>query len=156
MGMALKLQQYLDNRGVEYDLTKHARTATAAQTAHASHISGHCLAKGVVLKRKDGYLLAVVPASRQVQLEAVGRSLDRPVSMATEEEIASLFPDCEVGAIPPVGAAYGLETIVDDSFEDVPDIYFEAGDHRSLVHITDKEFHNLMTECRYCHISGMA
>jgi Ala-tRNA(Pro) deacylase len=154
MGMALKLQQYLDDRGIAYDLTKHTRTATAAQTAHASHISGHCLAKAVVLKRKDGYVLAVVPASRRVELESVGRWLDRPVSMATEEEIATLFPDCDIGAIPPIGAAYGLETIVDDSFDNVADIYFEAGDHRSLVHISDKEFHNLMTDCRYCHISG--
>jgi Ala-tRNA(Pro) deacylase len=84
------------------------------------------------------------------------RWLDRPVSMATEEEIATLFPDCEIGAIPPVGAAYGLETVVDDSFDRVSDIYFEAGDHRSLVHISDKEFHNLMMDCRYCHISGTA
>jgi Ala-tRNA(Pro) deacylase len=156
MGMALKLQQYLDAQGIAYDLTKHTRTATAAQTAHASHISGHCLAKGVVLKRRDGYVLAVVPASRQVQLEAVGRSLDRPVSMATEEEIATLFPDCEVGAIPPIGPAYGLETIVDDSFDAVPDIYFEAGDHRNLVHISDKEFQNLMMDCRHARISGAA
>jgi Ala-tRNA(Pro) deacylase len=156
MGMALKLQQYLDAQGIAYDLTKHARTATAAQTAHASHISGHCLAKGVVLKRKDGYVLAVVPASRQVELDAVGRTLNRPISMATEEEIATLFPDCEIGAIPPIGAAYGLETIVDDAFEKVSDIYFEAGDHRSLVHISDREFHALMKDCQHCHITGMA
>jgi Ala-tRNA(Pro) deacylase len=156
MGMALKLQQYLDARGIAYDVTKHARTATAAQTAHASHVSGHCLAKGVVLKGKDGFVLAVVPASRQVQLDAVGRSLDRPVSMATEEEIAPLFPDCEIGAVPPIGAAYGLETVVDDAFDKVSDIYFEAGDHRSLVHISEKAFRDLMKDCRRLHISGTA
>ncbi|HDL85873.1 MAG TPA: YbaK/EbsC family protein, partial [Candidatus Acetothermia bacterium] len=68
----------------------------------------------------------------------------QPVALATEEEISALFPDCDTGAIPPVGAAYGLKTVVDESLEGHEDVYFEGGDHRSLVHLSGAEFHQLM------------
>ena len=86
----------------------------------------------------------VVPASRQVWLEEIGRWLARPVGLATEEEIGALFPDCEHGAVPPIAAAYGLTAVVDARLEGHEDIYFEGGDHRALVHVTGGQFHRLM------------
>jgi Ala-tRNA(Pro) deacylase len=97
-----------------------------------------------VVKHKNGYVVTIVPASRQVRLEEVGRWLDRPVALATEEEASALFPDCEQGAIPPIAAAYGLVGVVDASLEGHEHIYFEGGDHRALVHLTGAEFHRLM------------
>lgn len=144
MGIALTLKQYLDDSGIEYDVTTHKKTSTSSSTAEACHISGDSLAKGVVVKRDKGYLLVVVPASRQVELEKLGRWLRQQVELATEDEISELFCDCEKGAIPPVGAPYGLRAVVDETLEGRNDIYFEGGDHRTLVHLTGDQFQCLM------------
>jgi Ala-tRNA(Pro) deacylase len=144
MGIAIALQQFLDARSVPYEVVEHRRTGCSARTADASHVPSECLAKGVVLKHKDGYLLAVVPASRQVRLDEVGRWLDRPVALASEEEIGALFPDCEHGAVPPIAAAYQLASVIDADLDGQPDIYFEGGDHRALVHVKGEQFHRLM------------
>jgi Ala-tRNA(Pro) deacylase len=144
MGIAISLEQYLDGQGIAYDALKHDRTECAAESAAVGNIPSDSMAKAVVLSCRDGHVLAVVPASRQVQLEKVCLCIEQPVSLATETELTSLFPDCEAGAVPPIGAAYGLRTVVDDSLEAQKDIYFEAGDHRTLVHVRGDEFHRLM------------
>jgi Ala-tRNA(Pro) deacylase len=144
MAIAITLQQFLNARSVPYEVVEHKRTGCSARTADASHVPSECVAKGVVLKHKDGYVLAVVPASRQVQLQEVGRWLDRPVALASEEEVSALFPDCEHGAVPPIAAAYQLASIIDRDLEGRSDIYFEGGDHRALVHVTGEQFHRLM------------
>ena len=144
MGIAITLQQFLEAQNVPFDVLEHKRTGCSARTADASHVPSECLAKGVVVRHKDGYVLAIVPASRQVQLSEVGRWLNRPVALASEEELDALFPDCEHGAVPPIAAAYGLTAIVDACFEGHEDIYFEGGDHRTLVHVSGVQFHRLM------------
>ena len=144
MSIALTLQQYLDDQGIEYDVMTHEETRSSSLTAQASHVPGDCLAKGVVVKRKKGYLLAILPASRHVELNALGRWLKQPVGLATEEEINELFHDCNAGAVPPVGAAYGLRAVIDESLEGREDVYFESGDHRTLVHLSGANFHRLM------------
>jgi Ala-tRNA(Pro) deacylase len=144
MGIAITLQQFLEAQSVPYEVLEHKRTGCSQRTADASHVPSDCLAKAVMVRHKDGYILAIVPASRQVRLEEVGRWLKRPVALATEEEASALFPDCEQGAIPPIAAAYGLAAVVDASLEGREHVYFEGGDHRALVHVTGAEFHRLM------------
>ncbi len=154
MAIAITLQQYLDAQSVPYEVLEHKRTGCSARTADASHVPGECLAKGVVVKHREGYILAIVPASRQVRLEEVGRLLDRPVALATEEEACALFPDCEHGAVPPIAAAYGLRAVVDASLEERQDIYFEGGDHRALVHVTGGQFHRLFADAPHGQLSA--
>jgi Ala-tRNA(Pro) deacylase len=144
MGIAISLQQYLDGRAVAYEVMAHDRTSTSLETAHISSVPEDNLAKGVLIRRKDGYLLAIVPASCHVQLNEVGRWLKQPVGLATEEEVAAIFRDCEPGSVPPVAGAYGLPAVMDERLEGFNDIYFEGGDHRTLVHVTGAEFHRLM------------
>ena len=144
MGIASRLQRYLEEHGIQHDVTEHRKTSTSASTAGVSHISPDRLAKGVVVKHEKGYMLVVVPASRHVELKVLGRWLKRPVTLAGEEETIGLFPDCEEGAIPPVGAAYGLSTAVDESLDRQQEIYLEGGDHRTLVRLSGGEFRRLM------------
>ena len=144
MAIAITLQQFLEAQSVPYEVMEHKPTGCSQRTADASHVSSECLAKGVVVKHRDGYVLTVVPASRQVRLEEVGRWLDRPVTLATEAEASALFPDCEHGAVPPIAAAYGLASVVDASLEEHEHVYFEGGDHRALVHVTGPQFQRLM------------
>src|SRR5947207_77719 len=125
MAIALTLQQYLSDHGIHYELMTHELTKSASRTAQASHVPANRLAKGVVLTREGGYVMAILPASCKVRLNAVEQMLHCPVGMASEDEVSSLFPDCETGAVPPIGAAYALDCIVDDNLEHETDIYLE-------------------------------
>jgi len=102
---------------------------------------------------EGGYLMAVVPASHKVDLPAVRRQLDRRLGLATDRELLELFKDCEPGAWPPLGLAYGVDTILDQSLVDAPDIYFEADDHRALVHVSGSGFLKLMANAPRGQIS---
>jgi Ala-tRNA(Pro) deacylase len=153
MAISEKLQQFLADNGVDYDLIPHERSMTSARTAETSHVSGDCLAKGVVLKDEQGYLLAVLPASHQVELDAIVEQLMRPFDVAETREVERLFPDCDRGAVPPVGRAYGLDVLVDDSLAAQPEIYFESGDHTNLVHVDRSSFDRLMQGARHGRFS---
>ncbi len=144
MSIASTLQQYLESQRVPYDVMTHDRTGSSTRTAEASHVSSENLAKGVMVKHRDGYVMAILPAARQVQLDALGQWVNGPVCLATEEEISALFPDCGQGAVPPLPAAYGLNAVVDQSLEGRNDIYFEGGDHCTLVHLSGADFQRLM------------
>ena len=146
MGIAITLAQYLAERGVKYDVVEHPHAVTALESAKTSHISLNRLAKAVVLKGKDGFMLAVLPASGHIQFGQLCKQLGADVDMANEEQIETLFLDCEPGAVPALGAAYGLEVIVDDSLASEPEIYLEGGDHASLVHVNGSTFQELLAD----------
>lgn len=143
MGVSMTVRQYLADNHIKFDTLTHPETPSMSRTAQACHVSGDCVAKAVVVKNEDSFVLAVIPASRHLRLAKLRERLRRPCGLATEAEITTLFPDCEVGAVPAVGDAYGLETLVDESLDDQSDIYFEGGDHRTLVHITSAQFRTL-------------
>lgn len=149
MTIAITVQRYLDDCGIDYDVVKHARTLSSSRTAQVGHVSGDRLAKAVVLKSEGGFTMAVLPASCHLRLGEIQNYLDRPVGLATEKEVGQLFDDCELGAIPPVGKPYGMEMIVDDSLNEQPDVYFEAGDHMSLIHVKALAFQRLTAEARH-------
>lgn len=148
MAVAITVQQYLEDRGVAYEVLTHAHTVSASRTAQKSHVPGDRVAKAVVLKADEDYLVAVLPASHHVDLGQVRSWLGRPVGLATESEASELFPDCALGAVPPVAGAYGVEAILDDSLTRQSEVYFEGGDHSSLVHVSADQFRDLMTGAR--------
>lgn len=156
MTIASKLKDYLDKGGVRYDVVDHPRTATTSQTAHAAHVPGIRMAKSVVVHHEMGYVLAVVPSTHRVELDTLQGVLDRRLGLATEREIEDLFDDCDVGAVPPIGAAYGLPMVVDESIADAPDVYFEGGDHRTLVHMSGEAFRALTKDARRTRFSHLA
>jgi Ala-tRNA(Pro) deacylase len=152
MGIAISVQQYLNDNDVKFDSIEHRPTSSSSESAIASFIPGENLAKAVVLRNQEGYLLTVLPSSRMTDLDKVGSLLDHPVALAPENEINALFPDCEDGAIPPIGAAYGMHTIVDERLDAMNDVYFEAGDHRTLVHMSGRQFFKLMRKSDHASI----
>jgi len=153
MGIAITLARYLAERGVKYDVVEHPHTATALESARTSRISLDRLAKAVVLKGEDGFVVAVLPASGHIQFGPLRKQLGADVDMANEEQIESLFHDCEPGAVPALGAAYGLKVIVDDSLASEPEIYLEGGDHASLVHVSGSAFKELMADARHARFT---
>ena len=153
MTIAASVQNLLIHEGVNFELIEHARTLDSTHAAQAAHVPGAQLAKGTLLKDDRGFVIAVVPATRKVDLGAMHRNFGRPLGLATEGEVEKLFGDCEPGAVPPLGAAYGIDSILDDSLMAAPDVYFEAGDHRGLVHVSGSEFRKLMTGIPHGDIS---
>ena len=144
MAISPSLKHYLEAQAVKYDVVRHRHTESSMHTAAAAHVPGDRLAKSVVVADDDGCLLAVVPSSHRVHLGELDRQLDRKLGLVTEDELRELFKDCEIGAIPPIGAAYGIETVVDESLTEQPEIWFEAGDHELLIHVSGEQFSRLL------------
>ena len=153
MSTAYTVENYLSAHRIPYDVVSHPRSVTSLRTASVAHIEPERVAKGVVLEYDNGYMLAVLPASRHVRLGQLRQMMGRDLRMASEYGISRLFPDCDTGAIPPVGFAYGVETVWDESLMDQPDLYFESGDHESLLHGSTKDFIDLMGDASHSRFS---
>jgi Ala-tRNA(Pro) deacylase len=154
MSIAPTLKRYLAAENIQYEEIQHEFSMTSARTAEASHIPGDRLAKGVVLRRDDGYMLAVMSASHHLRLTELRAQLGDNVDMANETEIKQLFRDCAHGAVPAVGKCYGLNIIVDDSIEAQPEVYMEAGDHETLLHLSHAQFARLTANALHGRFSA--
>jgi len=149
MAIALTLQEYLNENRIDYDVVEHEPTLRSIETAEAAHISADNLAKSVVLKDDLDYLMAVVPSTYHVKIEELDRELGGHFNLVSESELESIFTDCAPGAIPPFGQAYFIDVIVDKKLMDNRDIYFEAGDHTRLLHISGESFMKLVSNSRH-------
>ncbi len=156
MGIAMKLSDYLKANEVQYEVVNHAHSGNSMQTARASNVPARCVAKAVVLEGETRAVIAVLPASRRLEMRTLPLREGHALRLATEAELKGLFRDCEPGAVPPLGAAYGIETIWDDSLGEQADIYFEAGDHETLVHMKTRDFLALMKGARHMAFSAQA
>jgi Ala-tRNA(Pro) deacylase len=154
MPIARTLHKYLTTQNIPYDEIPHMLTMSSARTAQACHVSGDRLAKAIVLRRDGGYMLAVLPASHHLRLTDLKARLGDDIDMASESEVNSLFADCARGAVPAAGVCYGIDVIVDDSIETQPEIYIEAGDHETLLHLTQAHFARLTANAQHGHISA--
>ena len=152
MTVAPTLKKYLDQT-ITYDLVQHDPTMSSTRTAEASHVPGDRLAKGVVLRRDGGYMMAILPASRHLHLPALRLHLGHRVDLASEDEIEKLFTDCERGAVPPVGECYGLDVIVDDSIDSQREVYLEGGDHTTLIRLGSEQFARLTANAWHGHFT---
>ena len=148
MVLARFLQEHVDRMQVRYALVQHVATHSASRTAEASHVSGGKVAKGVLLRDADGYTLAVLPASRHIGFPGITALLACDARLASEQEIDQIFSDCAYGAVPAIGAAYGLDVVVDDSLFELEEVYFEGGDHTTLVRVSAVDFRKLMEGAR--------
>lgn len=154
MAIAPTLQKYLAAENIQYEVVPHELSMTSTRTAEACHIPGDRLAKGVVLPRDGEYMLAILPASHHLRPSELKTILGGNVHMAQETEIGELFRDCAHGAVPAVAKCYGLDTIVDDSIEAQPDIYMEAGDHETLLHMGHAQFARLTANALHGRFSA--
>jgi Ala-tRNA(Pro) deacylase len=143
MAMAKKLREYLRNSQVAFDVVEHPFAVSSSRIAEQTHIPGDALAKCVLLRHSQGFLVAVIPSTHRVDLKHLDWLLDDHMEFAGEEEIAAQFDDCDPGAVPPLGSAYGVRMAVDEDLVQRRDVYFEAGDHRQLVHVSGEGFGRL-------------
>lgn len=144
MAIASRVQEYMAEHSLRYDVLTHPHSHNSMETAHLARVPANCLAKSVVLEDDQGFLMAVLPSSQHVQLGWLSKAMNRSLRLATEDELSTLFADCEPGAVPPMGAAYGMRMVVDDSLVGQEEIYFEAGDHEKLIQMSRADFMTMM------------
>lgn len=144
MSIAYRVQDYIAEQALCWDPVPHRPSHSSMESAQLAHVPPDRVAKAVLLEDPYGYVLAVIAAHRRLDLPGIGEALRRELRLAREPELTELFSDCELGAVPPVGAAYGIATVWDRSLGDQPDVYFEGGDHRTLVHMSGADFCELM------------
>ena len=129
-----KLREFLDSHNVRYLIFSHSLAYTAQGIAALTHISGKEFAKTVIVRIDGDLAMAVVPASRHVDLPMLKRAaVAKAVELASEQEFKDKFPDCEVGAMPPFGNLYGMAVYADESLTSIKEITFNASTHRDLM-----------------------
>jgi Ala-tRNA(Pro) deacylase len=143
MAILAKLKTLLDDNRVPYETLKHDIAYTAQELAHAEHVSGKFHAKVVMVKADGNDVMTVLPANYRVDLERLQAALGKPARLATEAEFKTLFPDCEVGTMPPFGNFYGLPVYVDELLTKDEFIVFQAGTHADAVKMSYKDYERL-------------
>ena len=139
-----KVREYLDQQQVKYTVIEHSAAYTAQEIAASAHIPGRQLAKTVMVKIDDRLVMAVLPATSKVDFEQLKTAIGAyQVQLASEQEFKELFPDCEVGAMPPFGNLYGLNVVADSSLADEIVIAFCAGTHIELIQLSYQDFEDL-------------
>jgi Ala-tRNA(Pro) deacylase len=145
MPILRRLKELLDHAKISYDVFDHPVAFTAQGVAISQHIPGQEMAKVVILRADGSPVMAVVPASRMISLAKVKVALGaKQVALAEEDEFASLFPECEIGGMPPFGNLFGLPVYVDTSLEKDEAIFFNAGNHRQTVKVKYGDFKKLV------------
>lgn len=136
----MPVPHFLTDQQVAFETLFHPPAFTAQKRAQYLRLPGAQVAKSVLLVGPGGYVLAVLPAPRQVDTVAVARALGGPVRLATPEEIADVFRDCEWGVVPPFGARYGLPTLLDESLAAEAILVLEVNAHAEAVRLRREDF----------------
>jgi Ala-tRNA(Pro) deacylase len=142
---ARKLKEYLNSHQIKYLSIQHSPAYTAQEVAASAHVSGRDFAKTVIVKIEGAPAMVVLPANRKVVLSDLREVLGaEKAQFATEEEFQNLFPDCEVGAMPPFGNLYGIEVYVAPSLAEEAEIAFNAGTHTEIIKMAYRDFEQLV------------
>lgn len=140
-----RLEGYLRENGVPFEVQHHPRVVTAQEVAATEHVPGKMLAKTVMVLADSEMVMLALPASYQVDLEKVGEVLGASeVRLAEEEEFEDTFPDCEVGAMPPFGNLYDLPVYAEEVLTEDETIYFRAGTHTDTMSVKYADFERLV------------
>ncbi|HEX6852312.1 MAG TPA: YbaK/EbsC family protein [Candidatus Polarisedimenticolaceae bacterium] len=144
--VAPRLKDFLDSHHVKYVVCQHSPAFTAQEVAASAHVKGKDFAKTVVLKIEGKLALAVLPASQRVAFDALRETVGTDkVELATEAEFKAAFPGCELGAMPPFGNLFGMETYVSARLAKDEEIAFNAGTHTEVLRMKYADFERLVT-----------
>jgi Ala-tRNA(Pro) deacylase len=142
----MNIADFLRQEKVKFDVISHRDTYNAQTMAQTLHVSGHHVAKTVLLRADGGkaFVVAVLPASRSIDLHLASQLLGgRQLELATEKEIADKCRDCELGVLPPFGSYYGMMTIVDASISEDEEIVFEGNTHHETIRMLFGDFRSI-------------
>lgn len=155
MSISNRVVDYLDQQHIYYDTVNHPMSNSALGSAIASSIIPSRIAKAIVLQDHESRnLMAVVPADRKISLTKLESLTDSSLHLLKENELMDIFDDCQQGAIPALGDAYHMNTIYDEALNQFDDIYLEAGDHKTLIHLSSEQFSTIMANAKHARFSS--
>ena len=140
-----KLREFLDSQNIKYITIDHSPAYTAREVASSALVPRREFAKTVIVKLDGRNAMAVVPASRHVDLGRLAALAGaQQAELASEEEFQALFPGCEVGAMPPFGNLYDMDVFVDEILHEDDDIVFNAGSHIQVIRMAYEDYQALV------------
>jgi len=140
----MNLPSFLDDQGVNYRLSHHPQAYTSQDLAQAEHVSGRNVVKPVLIRADGEFVLCALPATHRVDLMELRTQLRaKEVSLADESQLRQCFPDCELGAAPPIGRIWGLPTLMDESLTSDDMVTFQAGTHDQAITMTLAEYRRI-------------
>ncbi|MDX1418239.1 MAG: YbaK/EbsC family protein [Candidatus Promineifilaceae bacterium] len=140
-----RLHEFLNSHQILYTTIEHSPAYTAQEIAASSHTPGKELAKSVIVKLDGRLVMAVLPASYRINFDRLREASGaQRVELANEGEFEELFPDCQLGAMPPFGNLYGMEVLVDESLAKDDEIAFNACNHHELIRLAFEDFRALV------------
>lgn len=140
-----KLTTYLDENDIKYVTVKHSRAFTAQEVAASAHIPGRNMAKPVMVKVDGDLKMVVLPSTHDLDFDAIKDSFNTTnVELASENEFEDLFPDSELGAMPPFGNLYDVDTIVSEALAGDVEIAFNAGSHSEVIKMDYRDYESLV------------
>jgi Ala-tRNA(Pro) deacylase len=144
MAIPQRIRDYLDSQNVLYETIHHSQAFTAQEVAHSLHVSGKKCVKAVVASGDNKLVIVVTPASHRLNLQELKSALKvNQLELLVESELAELFPDCDLGAIPPLGNLYGIEVWVDRAVANAEKIVLCAGTHEDCIRMRYADFAKL-------------
>ncbi|MCA9426106.1 MAG: YbaK/EbsC family protein [Candidatus Omnitrophica bacterium] len=140
-----RFQEFLDENGVKYVTIQHSPAYTAQEIAAKAHVPGNELAKTTIVRIDGELAMAVLPASYQVDFDTFAQAIGvGSIELASEDDFADRFPECEIGAMPPFGNLYGMEVYVAEALAEDEEIFLNAGTHSELIRMDYKDFEKLV------------
>ncbi|MEX0720172.1 MAG: YbaK/EbsC family protein [Balneolaceae bacterium] len=139
-----RLTNYLDENEKKYIILKHSPAYTAQEVAASAHIPGKEMVKTVIVKADGDFKMVVLPSTHNVDFDSIRVAMDADeVELASEQEFENKFPDCELGAMPPFGNLYDMDTLVAEALTEDEEIAFNAGTHKELVKMSYSDYEEL-------------
>lgn len=155
MSISTRVANFLNEQDIEYDTLNHPHANTTADAALAAHILPKSVAKAVVLEDHDNrHLMAILPADHKLSLHKLNTKMDTELHLVDENRVYQMFSDCDPGAVPAIGQAYNMNAIYDEALDQLDDIYLEAGDHETFIHLNKVQFGKLMNETKHSRFSN--
>lgn len=140
-----KLHALLDEQGIDYEVHEHERAVSAHRLADAEGVSGYDVAKPVLISISGELAMLVIPGAETVDMERASDALGHNnVRLATEDEFAELFDDCEPGAEPPFGVLYGVPTFLDEDLRARAMMVCRDGSHTRTITLATADYVHLV------------
>ncbi|MDF2153359.1 YbaK/EbsC family protein [Vibrio sp. CAU 1672] len=155
MTIATRLDQYLTEHNIHFQTVNHSHSNSSLQSGVSAGIPLMNIAKGVILEDHQGHhMMAVLPANNKISLSRLNDEFNATFHLVKERMVYRMFTDCDHGAVPPVGSAYHMSTVCDESLANLDHVYLEAGDHETLVKLDHDAFIRLMEDCKFLRFSS--
>ncbi len=149
-----RLKDFLDKHRVKYVVITHSQAYTSQEIAMSALMPGKELAKTVMIKFDGRMVMAILPSGYKVDIDLLREATGAgKIELASEKEFQGMFPECEIGAMPPFGNLYGMDVFVEKSLTGNKTIAFNAGSHTELVKLAYKDFKELVepTVIKFSH-----